>query len=173
MSSFEEQELKKLENALAALTPRPAHFDRDGLLFEAGRRSVRPNPLWWYSTLGMSSVAGLLFFALVLQVRSPGRPVTQFVDVNRPPVPIQPAPAEAFVMPPEMPREMPAALPDEDLPLPPSSYWRMQQTALRVGIERLPTTDPAAGDASPRPPTPVPMAGSRSIHSTTLLTGDQ
>src|SRR4051794_29139165 len=67
MSEPLEQELTALENALLGLRPLPAGFNRDGLLFAAGQRSVgrRGGPWPWAAGL-MTSVAAalavLLFF---------------------------------------------------------------------------------------------------------------
>ena len=62
MSSFEEQELKKLEDALSGLTPRPGAV-------RPRRPALRGRPafgasqlLWLWSTVVMTSVAGLLGF---------------------------------------------------------------------------------------------------------------
>jgi hypothetical protein len=168
MSSFEEQELKRLENALAALTPRPAPFDRDALLFEAGRRSAPANPLWCWSTLGMTAVAGMLAFVVILQAQRPPERVIQFVE----------APSQAPVKAPDdqvdaAPPGMAFEGPDDDNLLPPASYWRMQQAALRVGIDQLPMSDPDAGEAPFVPREPMLTIGSRSVHATILVTGDQ
>src|SRR5262245_39770752 len=70
MSAFEEKELNKLAEALAALTPRPAHLDRDGLLYEAGRRSVRPSRFWPVATLVLGVVACGLTVALFVRPES-------------------------------------------------------------------------------------------------------
>ena len=78
MSAFEEQELKKVADALSALTPRPAHLDRDGILFEAGRRSVRPSRFWPLATVTVGIVAGVLALALLL--RPEARIVVRYIE---------------------------------------------------------------------------------------------
>jgi hypothetical protein len=157
MSAFEEQELKKLESALSGLTPRPVHLDRDGLLFEAGRRSVGPSWIWPGAALGMTAVASLLLVALVSRP-TPER-VIQIVH--------EPAPAQ-----PERPVAPPVAVAPEtdEHPVHPSSYWWLQQIALRDGVEQLPTPEIDRGRSQPREP--IPTVGSRSVLSTILLTGD-
>jgi hypothetical protein len=112
MSAFEEQELKRLEDALSGLTPRPAQFDRDGLIFEAGRRSVRPNPLWFWSTVVMTSLAGLFGFLLVLHLRTPASAPVHFMDSKRP----APMAAPMHAVPPPMPTTPAEADDERDLP---------------------------------------------------------
>jgi Protein of unknown function (DUF1559) len=73
MSAFEEKELNQLADALASLTPRPAHLDRDGLLYEAGRRSARPSHFWPLATLTLGLIACGLTVALWFRPDPPVR----------------------------------------------------------------------------------------------------
>lgn len=63
---------------LARFTPNPAALDRDALLFNAGRTSVKSSRVWPILTvvLGMSQVMTLIFFwqesAPIMQPVSPG-----------------------------------------------------------------------------------------------------
>ena len=141
------------------MTPRPVHLDRDGLLFEAGRRSVRPSWIWPSAALSMTAVASLLVVALLSRPEPTPERVIQFVQ--------QPVPA-----PPEQPAAPPIAVaPDGDEhPLHSSSYWWLQQMALRDGVEQLPMPEVDGGRALPRDP--IPTVGSRSVLATILLTGD-
>jgi hypothetical protein len=160
MSAYEEQELKKLESALSGLTPRPVHLDRDGLLFEAGRRSVRPSWLWPGAALGMTAVASLLLVALISRPNVTPERVIQIVH--------EPAPAQ-----PDRPITPPLAgvAPETDEhPVHPSSFWWLQQMALRDGVEQLPVPEVDRGRALPRES--IPRVGSRSVLDTILLTGD-
>lgn len=164
MSAFEEQELKKLAAALSTLTPRPAHLDRDGILYEAGRRSVRPSRVW--PAIAAAGGVVICVLTLALLVRREPATIVQWVQVPReaapPAIPPLAAPA-----PPEVALEL------DEATLPPGSYWRLQQSALRVGVEGVPMTDPDAVLALPRPRDPIPSVGSRGLATTLLLTGDQ
>ncbi len=165
MSAFEEQELKKLADALAALTPRPAHLDRDGILFEAGRRSARPAGFWPWTTGGLAVVAGIL--AVALAIRPAPATVIQYVAVPSKP---QPAPPPAPV--PDVTPEPPViAFEFDEATLPSGSFLRVQQAALRNGVETL-----QAPNVEPRgrawPGDPVPSVGKRDLLTTILLTGD-
>jgi hypothetical protein len=161
MSAFEEQELKKLADALAALTPRPAHLDRDGILFEAGRRSARTAGFWPWTTASMTAVALALAVALAIRPHPPT--VVHFVPA---PQKSEAAPANEVV--PELP---PIAFEVKEGALPSGSYFRDQQTALRHGLESLqgapvePPTRPSSGD-------PIPSVGKRDVLTTILLTGE-
>ncbi len=107
MSAFEEKELNKLAEALAALTPRPAHLDRDGLLYEAGRRSVRPSKFWPLATLVLGVIAFGLTVALVL------RPEPQIRWIQS----VQPAAAPAA----DRPVAAPVTAVDSGVPMPPAA----------------------------------------------------
>ena len=162
MSAFEEQQLKKLADALATLTPRPAHLDRDGLLFEAGRRSVRTARCWPWATLAASTVACVL--AVALLVRPEPAVVVRWVEA--PPHPSQAPQPQVEPAPPAVAVDL------DDAAMPPGSYWRLQQQALRLGVDQLPTTDPDVANMAPRPRNPIPSAGG-GLPATLLLTGDQ
>jgi hypothetical protein len=161
MSAFEEQELKKVADALAALTPRPAHLDRDGILFEAGRRSARTAGFWPWTTVGMTAVA--LGLAVALAIRPHPPTVVHFV-----PAPQKPDAAPTADVVPEPPA---IAFELRDAALPSGSYFREQQTALRHGLESLqgapvePPARPSSGD-------PIPSVGKRDVLTTILLTGE-
>ncbi|GEM_PF-1736005 len=163
MSAFEEKELNKVAEALAALTPRPAHLDRDGLLFEAGRRSARPGRFWPLTTLAVGVVTCVLTVALF--IRPDGPTVVRWIQVDQPSTS---APqANLAPAPPGVPLEF------DEATLPPGSYWRLQQSALRIGVERMPMADPEAAEMTPRPHDPIPSVGSRDMATTLLLTGDR
>ena len=163
MSAFEEQELKKLANALAMLTPRPAHLDRDGILFEAGRRSARTPGYWPWITAG--AVAMALLLAVALAIRPDPPTVVQFV-----PAPQQ-APVPPAAVPDATPEPPPIAIEVGEATLPPDSYLRVQQAALRGGVESLhtPKVEPAS---RPTAREPSPSVGKRDVLTTILLTGD-
>jgi len=93
MSAFEERELKKLADSLAMLTPRPAHIDRDGILYEAGRRSVRPSRFWPLATMAVSIVACVLALALIFR---PGpRTIVHYIQTPAQTTPTSPTDVQA------------------------------------------------------------------------------
>src|SRR5262245_53947893 len=86
MSKPEDQnELKAFEAKLAALVPRDDRFDRERLIFLAGRASVsadaakspayssgwRRHPAWPAAFAAMSAVAATLLFLLIVRPEGP------------------------------------------------------------------------------------------------------
>ena len=69
-----------LEAALATLQPAAPLLSRDRLMFEAGRRAVRPSRFWPLATVGSSLIAVILGLMLYLQ---PG-PLEHQVPVSVP-----------------------------------------------------------------------------------------
>jgi hypothetical protein len=142
----DEKDLSELERALGGLEPSRADFDRDRVMFQAGQASA-PRWLLWPAAAGlMTAVAASLGLFLVL--RPAAEPVVQVVYRERPIVAPQPAPA-----PPESPEPQPA--PEREGSTAPSvfamsSYWRLQEIAVRHGIDELPDSAPA-GAAGPAP----------------------
>jgi hypothetical protein len=143
MSKPHEEELSDLEKLLAALPPRPAALNRDHLLFRAGQASMRRSWAWPLAAVVMSVAAGCLATVVVFRPRS--EPVIRVVQM-----PVQvPTPVVAKEA---APQEFPPSAPQMSLhEAPPStlSYWRLQQQALRFGVEGLP--GPATDDAPPIP----------------------
>jgi hypothetical protein len=137
MPTPHEKELSDLEKLLAALPPRPATLDRDRLLFRAGQESMRRSWVWPFAAVTMSVACGCL--AMLLVLRPLPEPAVQIVHVH---VPAPAAPAASDLRPVE-----PHATTTDyrQPPSPPLSYWRMQQQALRFGVEGLPQVA-AAGD---------------------------
>ncbi len=107
MSAFEERELNNLARSLARLVPRPAAIDRDALLFEAGKRSVRAPYAWIAVACGMTLIATILAVALLV------RPEPATV-IRYQPAPVH-APASAPV------DQAPAIIAPEEKPVEPSS----------------------------------------------------
>jgi hypothetical protein len=143
MSKTREEELSDLEKLLAALPPRPATLNRDHLLFRAGQASMRRSWAWPLAAVVMSVAAGCL--ATIVGFRRHPEPVIRTVQV---PV-LVPAPVVAKEA---APQEYPLSTPQmSSHEAPPStlSYWRLQQQALRFGVEGLP--GPATGDTPPIP----------------------
>ena len=61
-----------LKDLLARMKPKEAGLDRDALLFEAGRESVRPSPFWKAVAAGLAtSQAATLLFLLPLALPTP------------------------------------------------------------------------------------------------------
>jgi hypothetical protein len=102
MSAFQERDLNKLAGNLAGLVPRPAQIDRDGLLFEAGRRSVRSSRVWIGIACGMTVLAAILAVAILVRPETPH--ATPVFPTMSPPHDAAPAnPAPAVVAPEEKP----------------------------------------------------------------------
>jgi hypothetical protein len=140
--SPDEKDISELERALGGLRPARAGFDRDRLMFQAGQASA-PRRLLWPAAAGlMTAVAVSLGLFMVL--RPAAEPVIEVVYVKHPVVAPQPAPA-----PPKSPEPQPA--PEREGATTPSvlatsSYWRLQEIAVRHGIDALP--EPAAPAAT-------------------------
>jgi hypothetical protein len=122
-----ENEVTRLEAALAALDPRPAAMDRDRLMFMAGQRSARLGWLLprWSAALALAAT----LLAVLLLYRSE----THFVYVPVP-RPEQPAP-QSF-------------LADADVkPAPTGDYILLRNRILTAGVDALPPlpADPSSG----------------------------
>jgi hypothetical protein len=84
---------RELEAALGGLHPQPAAIDRDRMMFEAGRRTVRHRPIAW------QVVSGALAAALVISIslhREP-REVERVVYVTSPSREVAPEPVAVAV----------------------------------------------------------------------------
>jgi hypothetical protein len=129
MSRPDEKKLSELERLLAALPPRPTSLDRDNLLFRAGQESMKRSWIWPLVAVTMSVATGCL--AMVLVLRPAPEPIVRIVHVEA----SAPASRHAAPRPPDP--NVPPVYPEQ---APPSalSYWRMQQQALRFGVEGLP-----------------------------------
>ncbi len=139
MSGPDEKELNDLEKLLAALPPRPATLHRDHLLFRAGQLSMRRSWAWPLTAIVMSFTTVSL---VLVQALSPApEPVVRVVMVTVP----QPAP----VAQPDDSSQSPALLPVLESSAPAMSYWRLEQQALRFGVESLPSSL-STGEESPQ-----------------------
>jgi hypothetical protein len=121
-------ELVALEEQLRLLAPREGTFDRDALLYRAGRASVHGGWGWPMATVLSSVVAVVL--AGVLVMRSPQ---VVYIPVERPAPTLDEAPPISTE--PTAIRE-PVAL--EEL----TPYQRLQEHLLRWGLDGLPTPPP-------------------------------
>jgi hypothetical protein len=172
MPESNEKGLSDLEKLLAALPPRPMSLDRVHLLFRAGQASMRRGWLWPFAALIMAVTASWL--GMIVALRPVSEPVIRIVRVEVP-VPVLASNGSA-------PRETsPPAAPSYSLegPSPTLSYWRMQQQALRFGVEGLPEPAAESGETSEGSAGHGPdySAGSRprlTDHSSSFLTfGDR
>jgi hypothetical protein len=166
MSESPDQELTRLQAALQALVPRPANLDRDRVMYEAGRASVRSPRYWPLAALGASAVAACLVAVLVLR-----SPPSRVVEIVRVPILANPQLSEPH---PEqfVEHEAPATAPQpQDLPSE-HSLWRLQQ-AMQMGIDQMlaPSDSTPMGGAAP-PGSAIPTIGSRSCPATLAITGD-
>ena len=157
MSEPSKPTLGDLEKLLAALPPRPAGLSRDHLLYRAGQVSMRTSWAWPFAAVVMSVATGCL--AMVVVLRPLPEPVVRIVHIHVPAAqPEVPAPPSSEPL--EQPA--PAQTLTRDTSPPALSYWRMQQQALRFGVEGLPTSmDSDDPPAPPRGDGPDLSAGSR------------
>jgi hypothetical protein len=139
MPESHEKRLSDLERLLAALPPRPMSLDRDHLLFRAGQASMRRGWMWPLAALMLAVAASWL--GLIVVLRPLPEPVIRIVRVE--------VPVPALARNESTPREAgPLVAPGYPLDGPPVtlSYWRMQQQALRFGVEGLPQPAAEAGE---------------------------
>jgi hypothetical protein len=136
-------EMNDLEASLARLAPSPAALDRDRLMFQAGRASVRVRWLWPACTGAAVLTAASL--ALVLALRpAPISVVEQRVVIVRQETP-PPVPPHSDPLP--EPRRETLVWSDE--PLPQTEYLRRRQEVLRWGVDMLPPPPPGEPSSSP------------------------
>ena len=144
-------ELTALERALAGLAPFAGQFNRDALMFAAGRQSVRRGWAWPGAAAGSALAAAVLGAVLLL---CPARdPVERIIvkEVERSPRDTTPAPDLAATTVEEPP---PAPAPS---PLrPETDYLTLRRQAERWGDAGLPAA-PAA--VEPQPAAPDPLLG--------------
>lgn len=149
MSESHETELTDLEMALAALQPAPTALNRDSLMFEAGRASApaeRARWGWPLATLVATGMAACLALFIVLR----GSPAEQirYVIVSAPEVK-KPAPER------ESPIADPPIFYTAPLPIardaPEHSAWRLQEIALRYGVDALPVAARGPSEELPMP----------------------
>jgi hypothetical protein len=134
-------EPRAVEQALMALKPLPAAFDRDRLMFQAGQRAAsrRAWP-WQAATAALAMVAAATGSALLVR---PG-PVTVererivYIEVPRP----SSAPREVVQGPPE---PGPSPLPTPRLP----EYLRLQEQLLSQGLDGLPASATSSTAVAP------------------------
>ena len=132
-------DLAGVAEALARLAPSAGRFNRDQLLFRAGQVSV-PRSRWpWPASTALLAVA-----AIVLGIAASRRPTAETIE------------RVVYVQPPASPSALPADVgpvasqTDESLdagstsPSSPLSYYRLEQVALRWGVESLPPPRSAA-----------------------------
>jgi hypothetical protein len=133
-------ELAALEEQLRQLAPCESNVDRDTLLYQAGRASVRRRWLWPVATMGSMLTACALAMVLVLR---PAPVVERIVHVPVP-VPVNDTPPDSPIV---VSEEPPVVYPvvQEDL----SPRHRLQEHLLRWGLDGLEPAPPGS-------PTPVP-----------------
>jgi hypothetical protein len=145
--SEHEQDLTRLERALAGLQPASARFDRDRLMFQAGGTVGRARRWLWPTATGvMTGIAACL--AVIVAVRPDPAPNVHIVYVERP---AADTPAKQ-----ESPLASPGAGSVRE-PVPPPalvaghSYRELHELAMRHGVEAI----PASMMSQSRAPSPV------------------
>jgi hypothetical protein len=157
MSRFTpEPEMTEFEQPLAALSPSRGAFDRDRLMFEAGRRSATaPSRLAWaWPAVAASLAAVVLGQTIALSRRPEPRVVDRLVFVQRP-APAPEKPAESVVI--LSRRADSSEVRPEHITFPEPGLSLRRQIE-RHGLEGLPELTPfltfseGAGGASEDPP---------------------
>jgi hypothetical protein len=126
-------ELAAVASALASLAPSAGQLDRDQLLFRAGQSSV-PRRRWFWPAL--SATLGVLAVALgIAAARRPAPEMLERVVYVQAPAAgsLQEVPDVALSAP-----QSPKAIVPNNRGESPLSYYRLEQVALRWGVEGLP-----------------------------------
>jgi len=155
-----EPELTDFERSLAALAPSPARFDRDRLMYEAGRRSVLNQPrrrLWPALAASLAAVAAGQAIALS---RPPAPKIVERVVMVREPTaeperPDKPAPVVILSRraEPEVRRPLSLGEPAD------FTYLQLNRRVERFGLDGLPEPLPsplAGADIASAPPVESP-----------------
>ena len=147
MSERSELNADPLAEKLGRFTPDTAGFDRDALLFQAGRASVGPRRFWplLAGALAISQAATLLFF------------------LGRTPQPSMPEEAEPRELAPIL-ESAPALPTPSPAPAPESRKWSYRRPLLTGDLNDLPSEEPAGNSAVPdRPMTIMAMFSAYSV----------
>src|SRR5262245_12802221 len=141
-------ELAALATALAALAPSAGDLDRDRLLYSAGQRSVRRHRWHWPALC-----AALALVAVALGVLSARRPETRLIEQV---VYVKVPASEAG--PPHRTNAVSSDFgttatnfESDSRPSSPLSCFRLEQVALRWGVEGLPEPRPTAPSTNSSP----------------------
>ena len=136
-----DNDMQAVEKAMRHLLPNPGNLDRDRLMFEAGRESVRPSKTWPIAALISSSLAAAL--AVVMLYRPSPEPIVQIVHVpaakSEEPTVHEPAP---------LPHAEASPAVDHAEQEHTHSYARLQDHLLRFGLD-LPAQPPLPEAESP------------------------
>jgi hypothetical protein len=133
-------EIAALENALGTLVPAPGQFNRDQVMFRAGRASVKVRGWLWPAATGAMALAAAVFGGM-LALRPEPRPATRIVYVTRevpkrtPTAPEKPSPNQVAGS--STRRE------SAEPPYPQTPYFQMENHLLRWGLDGLPALPPA------------------------------
>jgi hypothetical protein len=159
-------DLKHVEQTLAATTPRPPQIDRDRVMFLAGAASVKGSGIvvqgsgtrkaagrwtWPAATAALAATSLALAIALIVRTNAP----PQVVYIERP-APAAPAmrPQVAIqtehspVTPAMEPVVAAAPRPAQAPQVPPDNYLRTREVALRMGLDALAAPRGASGNSA-------------------------
>lgn len=137
MSQDSGDDLKALERALGALSPRPLRLSRDRVLFEAGQAHARRRMrAWQASTLVLGVLAAFLGWRFSASTSGPTRVLVPIVVVEQVPAATHPEPdASAASSEPDYGR----TLPESSRNLDRNAYGRVMPQVLRFGVDAWPT----------------------------------
>jgi hypothetical protein len=140
--ALDRPEMNDVEASLGKLSPSPAALDRDRLMFQAGRASVRVPWLWPAAAATATLTAAALALVLVFRPAPLSVVETKVVIIHKetlPPTPFSEPPPESWVK----------AEVWTDEPRPQTDYLRRRQEVLRWGVDMLPPTPPGEASSAP------------------------
>jgi hypothetical protein len=139
-----EPELSEIESALGSLAPTRSRVDRDLVMYQAGRTSVRPGqsgPRGWMAVAAACGLVALGEGALL--ARRPAERVVERIVVVREPAapPVGPSLESVEAQPPAPSRRPPETGP--------AAHDRLAWQVLRYGLDGLPAPRPSMGSDRP------------------------
>ncbi len=132
--------MTEFEQSLAALSPSRGVFDRDRLMFEAGRRSVSsPTRLRWFWPAVAASLAAVVLGQTFALSRRPAPRVVDRLVFVQPPASAPEKQSEPVVI--LSRNETPRGVPSDD-PISVNPYLSLRRQLGRHGLEGLPNPAP-------------------------------
>jgi hypothetical protein len=131
-----EPDLSEIEAALGSLAPTRGRLDRDRLMYQLGRSSIRPSPSGRRAWMAVAASIGLVALGEgALLARRPEVRVVERLVVVREPAATTPAVVET----------PPPAIDPRPVDLGPGARDRLAWQVLRYGLDGLPAPVPSSG----------------------------